>query len=124
MSFPTPSCRVRVTYAPPVTVPDSLTVSVLGLPDHVVVELRGEVDLATAGLLRDRFDGLIPQTVGSVVVDASDLSFLDSTGLSVLVDVDRRLSTLGRSLLLRNVNPPVRRVLEITGLFQRFCRDA
>jgi anti-sigma B factor antagonist len=51
-----------------------------------------------------------------LVVDASRLAFIDSSGLAVLVSIQNRLHEQGRRLVLRSVKPGVRRVLEMTNL--------
>jgi anti-sigma B factor antagonist len=53
---------------------------------------------------------------GDVVVDLSRLSFIDSTGLNVLVDAYKRLTTSGHQMTLRAPARRVMAVLEITGL--------
>lgn len=51
-----------------------------------------------------------------VVIDATGLTFIDSSGLSVLVGAAKRLAADGRFLVLRNVRAPILRVLQITSL--------
>ena len=81
----------------------------------LVVSVRGDVDLATAG----RMDSEIlvswkpPQPL---VVDASDVPFMDSTGLGVLIKAAERASHLGGSVAIVTNAERVRKVLTITGL--------
>ena len=56
----------------------------------------------------------------SVVVDLTHLSFIDSTGLTVLTQVRNRLSAEHGQLVLRAVPPAAHRVLELTGLLAVF----
>lgn len=89
-----------------------------GLP---VVHLSGEVDLAAAPALRDRLVTLAQQLAATdgargVVLDLERVSFIDSTGLSVLVAAHSRLGESGRQLRVAAAPPRVRRVLELTGL--------
>ncbi len=53
---------------------------------------------------------------GEVTIDASELTFIDSTGLHVLINAQRRLTRQGRSL--RVIDPPVsvRRAIELLRL--------
>jgi anti-sigma B factor antagonist len=55
-----------------------------------------------------------------VVVDLSAVSFLDSSGISALIRARRRVGEVGGTLRLRNPQPKVRRVLQITGVEQAF----
>jgi anti-sigma B factor antagonist len=83
---------------------------------QVVVALSGELDLAGAPQLRECFAQLADEAVTQVVVDLTDLDFVDSTGLSVLVMEFHRTQAAGGSTLMRNPSPAVMRILEITGL--------
>jgi anti-sigma B factor antagonist len=77
-----------------------------------VLHIKGEIDLATAPQLRARLQTL----GGTVVVDLSDVAFLDSTGIGVLVAARKRLSAAGGGLTLRYPSDVVARTLEIVGL--------
>jgi len=80
------------------------------------LELTGELDAASAPALRERLAEVATRGEGPLVIDMSALSFIDSTGLSVLINAKRRLTRRGRGLAL--VCPPghVRRILEVTQL--------
>jgi anti-sigma B factor antagonist len=83
---------------------------------HAVVALSGELDLNSAPALRDCLAGLAEGGTTEIVLDLSDLDFVDSTGLSVLVMDFHRTRAAGGSTVMRNPSPTVMRVLEITGL--------
>ncbi|HEY1359351.1 MAG TPA: STAS domain-containing protein [Thermoleophilaceae bacterium] len=80
------------------------------------LELTGELDAASAPALRERLAEVATRGKGPLVIDLSALEFIDSTGLSVLLNAKRRLTRRGRGLAL--VCPPghVRRILEVTQL--------
>ncbi len=86
-----------------------------------VAHVAGEIDLATAPELRDRL-AEIPSDAENVIVDLSDVTFLDSTGLSVLVATWKRLADDDSHGTFRLVvsRPTIKRVLEVTGLAQVF----
>ncbi|MDA8287513.1 MAG: STAS domain-containing protein [Actinomycetota bacterium] len=81
-----------------------------------VVSAEGEVDVSTAPALRQRLYEL-PESA-KVVVDLSEVTFLDSTGLGVLVAALKRVreSDAGGDLRLVVTRPQVSKVLEVTGL--------
>jgi anti-sigma B factor antagonist len=83
---------------------------------RVVIGVEGELDLATAPQLRDSLVALSEEGQTQVVLDLTRLSFIDSTGLSVLVMALNRARADGGSVLLRNPSQSVLRILEITGL--------
>jgi anti-sigma B factor antagonist len=70
------------------------------------------------------FAGILAEDLPSrLVVDLSDLVYLDSTGLSVFVTVQKRASAAGIDFRLSNPNPSVRRLFQITALDQFFMLD-
>jgi hypothetical protein len=60
--------------------------------EHVVVEVRGEIDLRTAPALGDQLDRAFEDAAAAVIVDLSAATFLDSSGLNVLFNARRRLA--------------------------------
>lgn len=84
-----------------------------------VVRLPAEVDLATAPELRDQMLAALNRDGAHLVVDALDVTFMDSSGVNALVRARERAATLGGSLHVVTRSPTVRRVLQITGLEER-----
>lgn len=100
---------------------DRLSVSIYRHDRTVVVQVAGELDHSTAGPLRCHLDDLIEgQGNLSVAVDLTDLTFIDSTGLSVLLEALKLARQLGGDMILRRPRPPVSRVFEIVGLNEIF----
>ncbi len=85
-----------------------------------VVALRGELDLASAPVLRQCLAEVIDSGQTDVVVDLSGLTFLDSTGISVLVAAHQQLRRREGRLVVADPAPQARRVLEISGLLAVF----
>src|SRR5207248_4441714 len=75
-----------------------------------------ELDLYSAGCLRARIEEADTVGADTVLVDLSEISFLDSAGLGVLVQETERLEGRGHSLVLVTNDPRTRRVVEVTGL--------
>jgi anti-sigma B factor antagonist len=73
-----------------------------------------EIDSATAPQLSAQLSDLDP--TADVLLDFSDVSFCDSTGIRVLLAALKSQMAGGGSLRLVNVNPAVARVFEMTGL--------
>jgi anti-sigma B factor antagonist len=84
-----------------------------------VVHLSGEVDVVSARELRACFSELLAANL-DVVVDLADVSFLDSTGINVLVGAHRRSVQLGNSFVMRSPTDSVSTVFEITNTDQVF----
>lgn len=83
--------------------------------DEVVVSLRGELDADTCQGLGPR---LLAAAVGvpTLVIELSELTFIDSSGISELLRVRETVDERGQRFAVRNPSTTVRRVLEITGL--------
>ena len=85
-------------------------------PGVLVVSPIGEMDVGTAGILRDAARDAVASAPRCLVVDLTGLTFCGSTGLVVLLDVCRWAEAAG--VRFSTVDGPriVRRVLEITQL--------
>ncbi len=81
-----------------------------------VVGVQGEVDVSTAPRLRQQLVETSSSGQDRVVVDLTQVDFLDSTGLGVLVSGLKRFRTLGGDLYLVCVSSRILKVFEITGL--------
>jgi anti-sigma B factor antagonist len=81
-----------------------------------VVHVSGELDLATVPALREALLSLITADHPFVVVDLTDVSFIDSTALSALTMAHKRLSDQGGEMRLVMANPVIKEVFEITAL--------
>jgi anti-sigma B factor antagonist len=79
------------------------------------IEVQGELDLAVSDRLRAAL-GRATAERRHVLVDLEACEFVDSGGLSALVDGQRALARQGRQLLLYGVHGQVRRMLTLTGL--------
>ena len=93
-----------------------LVVRVRRNADEAIITLTGELDPHTAPMLSDELETLRAEGVGSVVLELTELGFVDSSGLRVLIAADRDLRDRGGRLVLRSPSETVHRLLEITGL--------
>jgi anti-sigma B factor antagonist len=90
------------------------SITVRNLPDIHVVTLHGELDV----LVADGLENSLVELAGSaLVVDLSDLAFLDSSGIGALVRARNRIKAAGLGdLVLTRPTPIVQKALEIVGL--------
>jgi anti-anti-sigma factor len=77
--------------------------------------LEGELDLAGAQQLEAHLDEAEREGSGRLIVDLRRLSFIDSTGLRLLLQADARARERDSQLVLRPGEPSVQRVFEVTG---------
>ena len=86
-------------------------------PTTTRVAVVGEVDLATALVLRDRLLNVLHEQTRAVLdVDLAGVTFLDCIGISALVAARNAAVQTGRQMRVTHPQPIVRRVLEMTGL--------
>ena len=79
---------------------------------HVVVVVRGDVDIATSAELRNRLSDAV-DTFHKVVADLGEVGFLDSTGLGVLVALHARAVALGGTFVIARPQKIVRNALRL-----------
>lgn len=85
--------------------------------DAVRIALSGEIDLANIGTVEAELLGAITNQLVDVVVDLTDLSYVDSAGLRVLFQLAARLETLQTAFhLVVPPDSPVRKVIDLSGI--------
>jgi anti-sigma B factor antagonist len=91
------------------------------IEDRPVATLQGELDLSSTALLRDTIlDAADGTHAPELLVDFSEVTFLDSSGLRALLEVRTTLDGRGVRLVVVNASERVQRVLEITDTAQLF----
>jgi anti-anti-sigma factor len=95
--------------------PGSLDVASSASDGTATVTLRGELDLASIGALEESLGAVEREAPARIVLDLSGLTFIDSSGLRVLLMANGRAQESGRELLLTESTDAVQRVLEMTG---------
>jgi len=108
-----------VTSAREVDRDDDVEAQAARLAGSVTVRLAGDLDLASAAAAWEAIDAAVTRG-GRVVIDLAEVTFLDSSGLKVLVAARARAAATGTSLALARPSPATERVLDITGLTDRF----
>jgi anti-sigma B factor antagonist len=85
-----------------------------------VIHVKGEIHVSTAPEFAARLDDAIKQEAVAVVLDLTEVEFIDSTGLTVLLNGLRSVTLRGGRLALAVSNPTVLRLFEITRLDSTF----
>ncbi len=80
-----------------------------------LIALAGEIDFATAPLLRTALEQCLRDGVSTIDVDLAAVTFCDSYGLGVLLNVSQRAFAAGGALRLRHPSAVVARLLAHTG---------
>jgi anti-sigma B factor antagonist len=92
------------------------TVQVSQVDGRHVVSAAGELDVHTAPTLQAELDPLSTQAAAALVVDLTDVGFIDSTGLGVLVTTLKHVREAGGTLDVVVTAPRVLKVFALTGL--------
>jgi anti-sigma B factor antagonist len=100
---------------PPVS--ELVSIDVLADGPAVRVTAAGEIDSSSAPLLRAHLDAVLEGGVEELVVDLSEVTFLDSAGLCVLAAAHRRAGGQGVRMRVLAASRAVIRPLQITGLW-------
>ena len=79
------------------------------------LRLEGEIDASSVGLLAERLDPL-PSGSGDIELELGEVTFVDSSGLRVLIDAHLRATTVDRTVVMANPSSAVRRLFDISGL--------
>lgn len=87
--------------------------------DILIVSLAGELDHHTAAEVRVKIDDKIEsEKVKKVILDFERVTFMDSSGIGVVVGRQKKLSLSGGKVYVANVNESVQKVFELSGLFK------
>jgi anti-anti-sigma factor len=102
--------------------PDGLGLRTTHAEDAIELVLSGELDLSRAATLNAEFARALERlahtgdTPQRLIVDLQDLSFIDSSGIQVLVATKRRCMQRGIEVSLRLGDSQVRRMLNLAGV--------
>lgn len=83
----------------------------------LVAKLAGEIDHHTAADLKEALDREITlRNIRNIVLDFDGVTFMDSSGIGVIVGRYKQISALGGKIMIIRVKPQVDKILELSGL--------
>jgi anti-sigma B factor antagonist len=85
-----------------------------------VLQLRGEIDLNEKTSVTSQLDPLLENQSTPIVVDLSDVTYVDSSGIAIFIDALQRVRQYGGRIGLASLQDNVRMVFEIAKLDQVF----
>ncbi|MEM7035314.1 MAG: STAS domain-containing protein [Chloroflexota bacterium] len=85
-----------------------------------VLNLSGEIDISHSTRLRDTLIEMIENNSGRLLIDLTNVSYIDSAGLSVLVVAHRKAQGMGGVLGLSNPQKSVQQVFQLTRMVKFF----
>jgi anti-sigma B factor antagonist len=94
---------------------DPITTSVAHREGVAVVSIGGEIDLSTAPAFEAAINGALDEDPPVLVIELSDVSFMASVGLRILVATHEKISKSAQVAVVAN-NPAASRPIQLTGL--------
>jgi anti-sigma B factor antagonist len=96
--------------------PLRLGIDVQKIQGYPVLSVKGEIDIYTAPMFKQAVVGLVSDGNTDVVIDLSEVTFMDSSGFGTLLGATRRLRPAGGGLHLAGANSTIQRMLRLTRL--------
>ncbi len=97
----------------------SLHVDVSHYHHVLLVRLSGELDHHTSASLRERIDLELSKGIyAHLIFNLSDLFFMDSSGLGVILGRYRRVSEMGGKMVVCSIQPSIHRLFDLSGMFK------
>lgn len=85
--------------------------------DLLTVHISGDLNIKTAPQLEDE----LTKSIGGIkklILDFSNVEYISSAGLRVLLATEKNMRRQGGSMILRNVNPAVKEIIRLAGFLQ------
>jgi anti-sigma B factor antagonist len=84
------------------------------------IQLVGDVDIQSSSHLKEEINGMLNQVETDLTIDCANLSYIDSTGLGVLIGVLKRVKLVEKEITIVNAQNNIKKLLNITGLDKIF----
>jgi anti-sigma B factor antagonist len=87
------------------------------------LKAKGEVDISTAPQLRAYLDGAYKEKKADILLDLDDLTYIDSTGLGVIIGAFGRMQRNDNRITLINPRDNIKKLLNVTSLDKILCPE-
>lgn len=85
----------------------------------LIVRVEGELDMHVAGVFRDMVDEMLEQQdISNLVLNLGQVTFIDSSGLGVILGRYKRISQCGGKMAAVQLQPQVEKIFELSGLLR------
>ena len=90
-----------------------------------IIDLKGEIDISVSNRIREAIRPLIDQRKERLLINLEGVTYIDSSGLGVLVESLQEMKKYGGRIKLVKLNPDIRKVFEVTRLdtFFEICQE-
>ena len=90
------------------------------LEDKILVTLEGELDTAAAAEVEETLQPLFNSNGKDVVIDCTELEYIASSGLRILISVLKGAKAGGSKVVIKNLNDDIKDVFKLTGFINLF----
>ena len=97
-----------------------MTTSIQEIDGKLVATLSGELDTAAAPETEKALQPLLETQGKDIVIDCTELEYIASSGLRILLGILKKAKEVGSGVVLKNVNDVIKDVLDLTGFISIF----
>lgn len=97
-----------------------LIISQVKSENHIIVVLKGEADISSSQTLKDTLYTIIEENNANIKLDCTDLVYIDSTGLGILVGALKKIKQHEHNIILFGLKDNIKKLFYITGLDKIF----
>lgn len=90
------------------------------LEDKIMVTLKGELDTAAATEVSEKLEPLYSANGKDVVIDCTELEYISSSGLRILISILKGARNGGSRVVMKNLNDDIKDVFKLTGFINLF----
>ena len=90
------------------------------LEDKIMVTLKGELDTAAATEVSEKLEPLYSANGKDVVIDCTELEYISSSGLRILISILKGARNGGSKVVMKNLNDDIKDVFRLTGFINLF----
>ena len=98
----------------------TMTTNIQEKDGKIYATLAGELDTAAAAETEAALQPLLNSEGRDIIIDCTDLEYIASSGLRILLSIIKSAKSAGSRIVLKNVNDVIRDVLELTGFVKLF----
>ena len=96
-----------------------MNIKIQSSDDKLIVYMSGELDHHSAEEVRNKIDASLErEKCNKLVMDFSGVTFMDSSGIGVIIGRYKKLTSKKGSLCIANVNSNIKKVLDLSGIFK------
>lgn len=96
-----------------------MNLKIQSFEDKLIIHMIGELDHHSAEEVRNRIDASLDrENCNKLVMDFSGVTFMDSSGIGMVIGRYKKISLKKGSICITNVNSNIKKVLELSGMFK------